>query len=1261
MHPGRHIRGAVCALALLLPGVALAIEVPLASCNAVGFACGNFPPAYGGPSPADWDGAAPLECARYSAAHRVGTGFCPCGEAICSEVVSCSLDSRGPQPGFVGQQGGRGLVSGTRRDTFTGETTDFANIPLDCLCPAGARLATLHSGICSCSSGQIWDGTQCISPTSCTSPRSRFLDMCIPAINPGKNNGKEDCNKKNPCLVGNPIDVGSGIKTQAEPILKTPTLSLTLVYNSHVVGAPFPLRPFPFGQNWTFDFGMRVLSSFEAGAVAVTRPRGQVYQFLPPPSGSTYVSDSDVADRLERLLDGSGAFAGWRYTTANGDVAEQYDTAGNLVTVATRSGQVTSLEYSTAATPPSIALKPGLLIKVSDHFGRQLDFTYDYRSRIVTMADAGGGLYTFAYEGPTAIVLSGNAPASNLTSVTFPGGAQRIYHYNEQTLTASTNLPDSLTGITDENGERFATFQYDAQGRAQASQHGSGALLHFVTYGAGTSSVTDPLGATRDYGVQVVHGVAKIPSITGPACPNCGPASQTFDANGNVQSRTDWNGNRTNYTSYDLARNLELSRTEGLTAAGAATTATRTIETQWHATYRLPTQITEKDSAGAVLRTTSMSHDAAGNVLTRTVTAGPKSRTWTYTYNANGSVLTANGPRTDVSDVTTYSYYANDNPDPGKRGNVETITNAAGHVTSITEYNAHGQPLTIVDPNGLVTSLGYDSRQRLTSRTVGTEITSYDYDGVGNLDKVTLPDGSFLDYTYDTAHRLTQIADNLGNRIDYTPLDAMGNRTQERVYDPSNTLAQRRTRVYDNQNHLFREIGAQDQTTEYGYDNQGNLTLVNGPLAGAVDVTTNAYDALNRLRQVTDPGSGITQYGYNALDQLVSVTDPRNLATNYTYNGLGDLDQLVSPDTGTTVNSYDPAGNLLTQTDAKGQTTSYVYDVLNRVTLITFHDGSKQAYVYDQGANGLGRLSSITERDPANQVTSLIAYAYDAHGRVTAETRTVAGVAYALGYSYDSAGRLSGLTYPSGRTVTYAFDGLGRISQVATTKDNQPQVVVQNVAYHPFGGVKGYTLGNGQSYSRSVDLDGRIASYTLGAKTYNVGYDAASRIESIKEAGNPANENIYRYDALDRLISAALPSTNYGYSYDAVGNRLTKLTGASTDTYAYAPTSNRLASVTPASGPVKNFSFDPNGSTVADGLNTYAYDVRGRLVQATSSLGVTSYQVNALGQRIRKTNNLGDRVFHYDTRGRLIAETDPGGGVKREVIYLGDIPVGVAQ
>ena len=194
-----------------------------------------------------------------------------------------------------------------------------------------------------------------------------------------------------------------------------------------------------------------------------------------------------------------------------------------------------------------------------------------------------------------------------------------------------------------------------------------------------------------------------------------------------------------------------------------------------------------------------------------------------------------------------------------------------------------------------------------------------------------------------------------------------------------------------------------------------------------------------------------------------------------------------------------------------------------------------------------------------------------------------------------------------------------------------------------------------------MDQDGRIASYTLGAAHYDIAFDAASRITGIAELGNPSNANTYGYDGLDRLTSAALPSSGFAYSYDAVGNRLTKSVGGTVHSYSYSPTSNRIASIQPTSGPVRSFVFDANGSTTADGLNTYAYDTRGRMVQATSSIGTTAYQVNALGQRVRKTNTLGDTVFHYDMRGHLIAETSSGGTTKREIIYLGDLPVSVVQ
>jgi hypothetical protein len=67
------------------------------------------------------------------------------------------------------------------------------------------------------------------------------------------------------------------------------------------------------------------------------------------------------------------------------------------------------------------------------------------------------------------------------------------------------------------------------------------------------------------------------------------------------------------------------------------------------------------------------------------------------------------------------------------------------------------------------------------------------------------------------------------------------------------------------------------------------------------------------------------------------------------------------------------------------------------------------------------------------------------------------------------------------------------------------------------------------------------------------------------------------------------------------------------------------------------------------------------MVQSTGPLGTTSYQVNALGQRVRKTHSTDDRLFIYDARGHLIAETSPAGALLREYLYLNDIPLAVIQ
>jgi YD repeat-containing protein len=1102
--------------------------------------------------------------------------------------------------------------------------------------------------------------------------------------------------------VGNPVTAASGYKTESQTDYSgAGGLEFTRYYHSYQFLDATTLTldghaPKSLGGAWRSNFDKRVVLVPAPGIMALSFPDGNVQYFNS--QGKAIFNYTGGRASLVTLPNGAG------YVYQGPDVVETYGPDGRLVSITRPTGETLTLAYGN--TPDMfIPLKvPGLvdpldfpqhftlLRSVTDSYGRSLTFRYALPGVLVEMWDPSGALTRYQYD----------QVIDNLVSVTYPDGRSRRYGYAEAGSIPygyDPYLPRALTTITDENGDQFGWFTYDTNGRVASSQHAGGALRYtFTRPSAATTNITDPLGTTRAFSFQVVDGITRLTgnSTSGGAGFGAGVQGRTYDSASNLTSQTDFNGSKTCYA-YDTDRNLETARVEGLAAAancnnltapGAALPAgSRKITTEWDPRWRVPARIAEPRRittftyngnsascapAGAVIPDGSANGQPIGVLCSKAVLATTDSagslgfgatlegqpRTSTYTYDTHGHVLTANGPRTDAADVTTTAYYADDDADPGKRGNVSTVTNALGHVTSITAYNAWGQPVTIVDPNGLTTNLAYDQRHRVVSRNVGGELTSYDRDGVGQLTKVTLPDGSFLGYSYDAAHRLTGMSDNLGNRIAYT-LDAMGNRTQEQVFDPANSLVQTRSRVFNNLNQLFQEIGAANQTTQYAYDGRGNVTSVTDP---SNQVTSNQYDSLNRLRQVTDPNNGVARYGYDGINQLVSVTDPRNLTTTYAYDGLSNLNSQVSPDTGTTSKTYDAAGNVLTQTDAKGQTTTYTYDPLDRVSSIAFADGSRQTYLYDVGTNGIGRLTSITETDPQSQTTGLIAYAYDAHGRTLSETRTIAGVTYTLGYTYDGTGRLSGMTYPSGRTIAYAFDARGRISQVNTTPPpSSGGPVVSNIAYYPFGGVQSYTLGNGQTYVRSYDQDGRIASYTLGAQTFALGYDAAGRITFITDTVNATNSNTYSYDNLDRLTGAVSNNVPFAYVYDAVGNRTSKTVGAATDTYAYGATSNQLTSITSPLGGSRAFGLDINGSTTSDGINQYAYDTRGRMVQSTGALGTTSYQVNALGQRIRKTNPLEDRIYLYDSRGRLIAETDPGGTTRREYLYLNDIPLAVIQ
>jgi YD repeat-containing protein len=536
--------------------------------------------------------------------------------------------------------------------------------------------------------------------------------------------------EKNPCKTnceGNPINVGTMSKIQVEKDYSTDSahdsLKFERMYNSTGFTAD-GMRPYvTLGARWRHNFDQHVVlyETTSKSTAAVMRRDGSVLKFTL--TSGVWTPDADVVDTLQRLTDGSGNPVGWTYTTAENDV-ETYDVEGRLTLITFRNGKTQSLTYSTSSTSPSIAPVAGLLIGVTDNFGRSLQFVYDANKRMQNFTDPSGGTFGFTYDA-----------AANLTSVTRPGGTSRTYVYGELAHTQNVLYANHLTGIIDEGNVRFATYSYDSFGRAIKTSHAGGVDETTVAYTVSggnvtAAAVTDPLGMSRSKSFVFRRGLVKNSGVV----EGSASTALTYDTNGNLTRSKDKNGNSTCFA-YD-SRHLESVRVEGFAPSVAScpadlaayTPATgaaeRKVSTAWHSTIRMPTSIVEAN------RTTSFTHDSSGNVLTRTVTdtATSATRSWTYTYDTYGRVLTEDGPRTDVSDVTTYSYYT---CTTGYQcGQVNTITNALGHVTTYNSYNAHGQPTQITDANGLVTSLAYDLRQRLTDRCVGGTLPS------------TLPQGS---------------------------------------------------------------------------------------------------------------------------------------------------------------------------------------------------------------------------------------------------------------------------------------------------------------------------------------------------------------------------------------------------------------------------------------------------------------------------------------------------------------------------------------
>jgi RHS repeat-associated protein len=440
--------------------------------------------------------------------------------------------------------------------------------------------------------------------------------------------------------------------------------------------------------------------------------------------------------------------------------------------------------------------------------------------------------------------------------------------------------------------------------------------------------------------------------------------------------------------------------------------------------------------------------------------------------------------------------------------------------------------------------------------------------------------------------------------------------------------------------------------TDYQYDTLGNLLRVDQKGSAPSDSTqwrtrTFTYDSLSRMLTATNPESGLVTYYYDAN---------------------GNVLQKVMP----TPN----------QTGTAQHTISYCYDQLNRVTGKAYSWQNCQgtqlptgtavvSYTYDQGRNGIGFVTSLTDQ------AGSASYTYDMLGRLISQTRTTNSVTKTIGITHNLDGSLLSLTYPSGATVNYTPDVAGR--PVSANDGGNSINYVTGATYGPNGGLAGFVTGNNTSFAGITNTvvynqrlqTCRIAASSTGAVPTNCVNSWGNLLDFQYDfhAGSGDNGNIFgitnwrdqtrnqsfTYDVLNRLASAQNAGTDctkktlnpnqteyWGntYGYDAWGNLQSKtVTNCSSESLSVtALTNNQLS----------GYSYDAAGNMTHDSSSNlnYTYDMENRL----SSVAGYTYTYDADGNRVEKSNGTTGTLYWYLTPG-VVAESDLAGNLQAEYVF----------
>ncbi|ODS23863.1 hypothetical protein AB835_06435, partial [Candidatus Endobugula sertula] len=1043
-----------------------------------------------------------------------------------------------------------------------------------------------------------------------------------------------------------------------------------------------------FGNRWNFAYNSGVYQpTANSNQFTVWYPSGQTETFIN--NSGTYTAErADVYDVLELVSTDH-----FRLTKLNGEVMDYqqpvngnrwlmtrytdihqeslsftYHADGTMATLTDAIDRTTTFAYTTVGTKKvddgnggTTTVDIRRVNQITDPFGRTALFAYDTALNLTEITDMGNFKSTLSYDSTL-----------NIASITRPqfgtwqfkveesGGAD----YGNDTYPA----PDARMGnnervtITDPNGHK-TEYYFDAfNDRTWVVKP----KFYKEYVNSEQSNKNQP--KTIYQFKRSTQGWRRITRITDE---EGNVDRKTFHSNGQLRSEQYQNG-RSDFYEY----NDEDQMTAKILVKGSEVVRRYEYEYLNDNTLLVSQQTGPSVASGKRVQTLT-GYDVQQNITSITrhgfnQDGTPVSRQHTLSYNSRSQMTQVDGSRTDVNDISTFAYY--DCADTGNPncGQLQTLTNALGHKVRFTQYTASGLVSQMIDDNGLVTDTQYDGLQRVIqieqydqAAPTHKRTTRIHYRGAKkHIASASYANGLVVNYVYDDKQRVTEVKDNLGNRMTYR-YDEDDQPIVEQTFGTTNNQRGGTEQLQNTVEHTYNQLDVITQInhagsmTQFNPDGYGNIDSSIDPNANPQ--TEYTYDPLYRMTRLQDAIGNTFQYEYNVKDQLIKVRTDNNAVTTYQYNDFGDRLQEDSPDRGMIHYQYDNASNVTQLTDGRGVTSHYVYDALNRVTAIIYSDTTENiTYVYDNCINGIGRVCQVT--DPSGTTR----FEYNVYGNIIQQTKVELGQSDVTSYRYDDVDQISSMTYPNGIQLTYQRDERSRITDITLNHSSlsHPQTILSGITYRADHQMSQCTLGNGVTETRQYDLQGRLTRQQLSDNllTRDYSYDANGNILHIdSNTFDPA----YTYDALNRLLSEDTPSMDGGsagnarsrYQYDENSNRLTQLFNGEALAYEYQLNSNRLTTVGDST-----ITLDDSGNTVTDGNRAFQYNNRNQLKTfSNNDTQVASYEYDYRNLRTQKSLNGSDsNIYRYDLNGRRI-QHNKNNQNHTSTIYLGWQPVAHIQ